>query len=121
MNNCNYEEIKYAEDIGGSAGQEVVLPSINNASINWTLVKEGSSSTLGSIRYYSGENPETHDQYWLQFHHVDSGSGVSEGVSGDRGGRICTTSSDCNHVHVEFSSITTGGRVPQDAPLYLCI
>lgn len=121
MRNCNYEAINYAEDIGGAAGQDVFLPSINGGTVEWALINITPSS-IGSIRYYSGVNTQTNEEYWIQFHHVDSDYGIARGISGNVGGRICTTQSSCNHVHVEFSTVTPGGgRTPQDAPLFLCI
>ncbi len=121
MRNCNYEAINYAEDIDGAAGQDVFLPSINGRTIDWALINITPSS-IGSIRYYSGVNTQTNEEYWIQFHHVDGGYGITRGISGNVGGRICITQSSCSHVHVEFSIVTPGGgRIPQDAPLFLCI
>ena len=121
MNNCNYEAINYAEDIGGISGQDVILPSINGATIDWMLI-DVLPSNPGYKRYYSGINNRTNDEYWIQFHHVDADYGVTSGTSGGVGARICTSSPDCSHVHVEFSTVTPGGgKTSQDAPLFLCI
>lgn len=123
MNLCTYayEAINYAEDIGGASGQDVILPSINGAVIDWTLI-DIRTSTVGSTRHFSGVNRQTYEEYWIQFHHVDASYGISSGKSGDVGARICTSSPECNHVHVEFSTVTPGGgKTSQDAPLFLCV
>ncbi len=120
-NLCTYDLINYAEDIAGPAGEPVYLPTVNGETIVWTRVRITSSS-IGYIRYYSGVGETSGNRFWLQFHHVDRDVGALEGVSGDKGAQICTTDSRCNHVHVEFAKVVSGGGMnPVDAAITFCL
>lgn len=121
MDQCDYEAINYAEDIAGAPGESVYLPSIDGNTIIWTYQREA-TSMIGVTRYYGGLDEKNGKKYWLQLHHVDSGSGVREGISGDIGAKICTTDKNCSHVHVEFSTVDVGsGKIPIDASTTFCI
>lgn len=121
MNMCTYDEIYYAEDVGAAAGTPVFFPSISGQSITWTNIGQ-SGSSIGVMIAYKGTSPSLPpgDTYWLRFHHVESGSGVTSGTSGQQAAKTCTTSSDCNHLHVEFAVDGTGGRRILDASTSFC-
>lgn len=121
MSNCTYEGINYAMDIGGNDFQEVILPSIQNASISWTFVDEDPRGNQ-AIQQYSGTNLSTGEKYWIQFHHTSPGSGnPGTHISGERGANICGNGCNMGHVHVEFARIdTTGKTVWLEAPNYFC-
>ena len=118
---CIYEDIHYAEDIPGPPGQNVYFPKIDGEILDWILLSEDrTNSGVGYIIEYRGTSPSS-KLYWLRFHHVDQGSGTSEGKSGDVGAKICTNNPNCNHVHFEFASLGTGGRKPIDTAANFCL
>lgn len=121
---CSYEGIHYAMDIGGSALQNVILPSVNGKILSWTFAGQSNNKGDQAIQQYTGTDVSTGEKYWIQFHHTQPGSGrAGTHPSGNVGAQICN---GCNagsglHVHVEFAKIDTSGAfVWQDAPAYFC-
>jgi hypothetical protein len=103
---CNYEGTKFAIDIDGVAGDNVVLPLINGHNVKWTFFYEEPRGTGEAILGYGGEDTVTGDTYYLQLHHVAAGSqNRNEAYSGDSGARICST---CDHLHVQMGAGATG-------------
>ncbi len=122
MKNCTYEGIYYAMDIGGNDFQDVILPSVGGASIEWTFSTESHRTSNQAIQLYSGTNLSTGEKYWIQFHHTRPGSGnPGTHTSGERGGNICGDSCEMKHVHIEFAKIDTSGKtIWLDSPDYFC-
>lgn len=117
MQNCTYEGINFAEDIGGTAGQDVILPTINNESLFWNFFAQNPSSIGVTIKYKAVNSKN--QTFVIQFHHTEPGSWINNGNSGTVGSRICST---CNHVHVEFyEQKTTGFSQYYDASKTFCI
>ncbi len=119
MDQCTYNGINYAEDVGASAGTNVILPSLNGESIIWNFYNEQQSG-IGSTIMYKGN--DSHDiTYVIEFHHVAGGSSVKRGLSGDIGAKTCTGDSRCNHVHIEFYKLpATGVQDYVDASKTFC-
>lgn len=117
--NPNYIGINYAEDIGGNDLQPYVFPSIGGHNIDWTFSSQTSSSP-GVTLNYSGIDPLTNDQYWLEYHHSDAGSNVSSGKSGETAGRICGNGCGARHVHVELAKVGSSGRQYIDGGADIC-
>lgn len=122
MKNCTYEGINYAMDIGGNDFQDVILPSVDGVSIQWTFSDESNATNNQAIQLYSGTNLSTGEKFWIQFHHTSPGSGnPGTHESGERGANICGNGCEMKHVHVEFAKIDTSGKtVWLDAPDYFC-
>ena len=122
MKNCTYEGIYFAMDIGGADLQNVILPSVNGKTIQWSWVDQTNAKDSQAIQRYSGTNTTTGEKYWLQFHHTDPGSAI-KGIksSGEIGARICGNGCNMRHVHVEFAKIDPSGVTKwQEAPSYFC-
>jgi hypothetical protein len=103
----------------------VYMPLINGQAVRWTfshqLVKD---DKITSIQYYGGINDKTQEQYWLQLHHTQPGSGGGTIFSGDRGATLCQSGCSTGsgpHVHIEFALIdSNGNKIWQEAPNYFC-
>lgn len=122
MSNCTYPGIYFAMDIGGKDLQNVILPSVGGATIEWTWYDQTNNNGNQAIQRFSGTDRATGDKYWIQFHHSDPGSG-NRGThsSGDVGARICGNGCGMGHVHVEFAKVDpNGNNVWVDAPSYFC-
>lgn len=124
MSTCFYEGIYYAMDIGGTPGQNIILPSVNGRILNWSFAGQSNVKNNQAVQQYEGTNTSTGDKYWIQFHHTTIGSGqTGNRSSGDIAAQICSNciSGSGAHVHVEFAKIETSGAfVWQDAPEYFC-
>lgn len=122
MSNCTYPGIYFAMDIGGRELQDVILPSVNGATIEWTWYDETNRSSNQAIQRFSGTNTSTGEKYWIQFHHSDPGSGnKGSHQSGETGTRICGNGCGMGHIHVEFAKVDpSGSNTWVDAPNYFC-
>lgn len=122
MKNCTYEGINYAMDIGGDDFQNVILPSVDGKTINWTFVDQTNRKVDQAIQRYVGTDIATGEKYWIQFHHTAPESGIQgTHLSGSVGAKICGNGCGMGHVHVEFAKVDTSGRnVWVDAPTYFC-
>jgi len=114
---CGFDGTKYAMDIGGADLSPVYLPKISGNVIRWTFVSEDQGTE--AIQRYTGVDELTHEQYFISFHHTQSGSGnPGTHFSGDIGAKICGNGCNERHVHVEFQIGSQGNYV--DAPDYFC-
>lgn len=120
MANCTYPGIYYAMDIGGADFQDVILPSVNGAIIDWVFLGETNNVGNQAIQNYSGTDTSTGSKYRIQFHHTAPGSGGGNHSSGDVGAKICGSGCGMGHVHVEFGKATPSGTEWVDAPSYFC-
>lgn len=121
MKGCTYEGIYFAMDIAGNDLQNVILPSVDGKTIQWSFVSQTNSDGSQAIQRYSGTNITTGEKYWLQLHHTNPGS-ATKGIkpSGEVGAQICGNGCNMKHVHVEFAKIDASGTKWQDAPSYFC-
>ncbi len=120
---CDYEGLHYAMDIGAGFGDPVYLPLVNGANILWSFSHQSvSNDSAQAIQYYGGTDEKTGEQYWIQFHHTQPGSGGGTLHSGEKGANVCQTCNvDGSHVHIEFAKISDSGQKTwQDAPNYFC-
>jgi hypothetical protein len=119
MSGCTpgYEGINYALDIAAPAGAPIYLPTIENDTIQWTFLSQRITGG-GAIQRYAGRNTKTQEQYFIQFHHTESGSGKpGTRLSGELAGQICLSCKYNNHVHVELEN---GNSSYLEASRYLC-
>ena len=114
--------LAYGLDISGNDGQNILLPSVNGQSINWTLVRkdENPGRNSGVIQSYSGKGSDG-KAYWLQYNHTEPGSAVG-GNSGEVGAKICSSSCDHErHVHMQIGFQGANNVVAwQDPTAYFC-
>lgn len=125
---CRYPGTYYAIDVLAGRGETVYLPTIAGKSIKWRFIDGGEGSSGQRILKYSGIHEPTGEQYYLQLHHSEPGSGnPGEHMSGEPGGRVCTLNipGECDHTHVQIASgayFPAGGSGSMwlDAAAYMC-
>ncbi len=122
---CGYEGIQYAMDVPTGPLSPIYMPLVNGKEIRWTFSHQMvKNDGITAIQYYGGTDDETQEQYWIQFHHTQPGSGAGTISSGDRGANTCQTGCDTGtgpHVHIEFAKVdSSGNKIWQDAPNYFC-
>jgi hypothetical protein len=122
---CNYHSLQFAIDISAPALAPIYMPLVDGKKIRWTFSHQTvHSDGITAIQYYGGIDDDTQEQYWIQFHHAQPGSGGGTIFSGDRGANICQTGCKTGsgpHVHVEFAKIdSSGNKIWQEAPNYFC-
>lgn len=117
MSGCTYEGINHAMDIAASAGAPIYLPTIGGDTIQWTFLSQAVTGG-GAIQRYAGRNTKTQEQYFIQFHHTQPGSGKAGArPSGELAGQVCLSCKNNNHVHVELEN---GGSSYLEASRYFC-
>lgn len=106
-------------DVGAPGGSPVYLPTIKGNVIKWSYLGEQAGATQ-AIQRYAGVDESTGEQYYIQFHHTENGSGNSgEHQSGEVGAVTCGACGE-GHVHIEFGSGDPSGVTWLEAPQYFC-
>ncbi|OGK39119.1 hypothetical protein A2966_05235 [Candidatus Roizmanbacteria bacterium RIFCSPLOWO2_01_FULL_41_22] len=112
---AEYWGTAYAFDMGGTGGQTLLLPTVNGEVVEWIHVDETGKGSQAIQRFTTKING---DDYLLQYHHAQPGSGPGVGNSKLSGQIGATIWSGGNHVHTQLGLGSSRAGAWVDATRY---